>query len=222
MEIAGTACRTWGHFETLAIAPYAIQSILILIAPTLFAATIYMGLSRIVRSAHAEACSPLRVRFLTLTFVLGDVTSFMVQSTGGGLQAKSDPDAQTSGLWIAMGGQVIQIALLAGFIWLVILIQHRMLASVESNIAAAARQSSYKVYVLVATSALILVRSIIRIAEFAMGKDGYLLTNEWPLLILDLSFMALLMLVMGVVYMPNPETSNEDVETKAEAAAVRH
>jgi hypothetical protein len=41
-----------------------------------------------------------------------------------------------------------------------------------------------------------MVRSIFRVAEYAMGGEGYLLQNEWPLYIFD----SLLMFAVMVVY----------------------
>ncbi|RBQ94622.1 hypothetical protein VDGD_20309 [Verticillium dahliae] len=44
---------------------------------------------------------------------------------------------------------------------------------------------------LYATSALILVRCTFRIIDYIMGPEGYLLSNEWPLFVFDLTLMAL-------------------------------
>jgi hypothetical protein len=58
------------------------QSLLILLAPALFAASIYMVLARIINLVDGEALSVIKVKFVTKVFVLGDVLSFLVQSTG--------------------------------------------------------------------------------------------------------------------------------------------
>jgi hypothetical protein len=58
------------------------QSLLLLLAPALFAASIYMVLGRIIRLTDGEAYSLIRVSRLTKIFVAGDVLSFLVQSTG--------------------------------------------------------------------------------------------------------------------------------------------
>ncbi|KAH9208746.1 putative RTA1 domain protein [Leptodontidium sp. 2 PMI_412] len=64
------------------IGPYVIQAILILVAPALFAATIYMQLGRIIVVIDGESLSLIRKKWLTKTFVFGDVSSFLLQ--GGG------------------------------------------------------------------------------------------------------------------------------------------
>ncbi|KAL1845228.1 hypothetical protein VTK73DRAFT_833 [Phialemonium thermophilum] len=62
------------------LGPYIIQSLLILLAPALFAASIYMLLGRTVLLLDAPQHSLIRPRFMTKVFVAGDVLSFLVQS----------------------------------------------------------------------------------------------------------------------------------------------
>jgi hypothetical protein len=58
------------------------QSALILIAPAFFAASIYMELGRLIQMLRAENNSLVPVRWLTRTFVAGDVLSFLMQASG--------------------------------------------------------------------------------------------------------------------------------------------
>jgi hypothetical protein len=62
--------------------PYIMQSVLILIAPALFAASIYMILGRIILLTDGEHHSLIPRKWLTKLFVFGDVASFMLQSSG--------------------------------------------------------------------------------------------------------------------------------------------
>lgn len=62
--------------------PYIIQSTLLLIAPALFAASIYMELGRVILLVHGERFSLIRVNWLTKIFVAGDVLSFLMQASG--------------------------------------------------------------------------------------------------------------------------------------------
>lgn len=62
--------------------PYIIQSILLLLGPALFAASIYMILARLIRLIKAEKYSMIRTTRLTKVFVLGDVLSFLTQGAG--------------------------------------------------------------------------------------------------------------------------------------------
>lgn len=61
---------------------YIIQTILILLAPALYAASIYMVLGRIIMLVNGEHLSLIRRKWLTKIFVTGDVISFLVQVVG--------------------------------------------------------------------------------------------------------------------------------------------
>ena len=61
---------------------YVVQSILLLLGPALFAASIYMILGRLIVTLGAEAYGIIRPSWLTKVFVTGDVLSFLMQSSG--------------------------------------------------------------------------------------------------------------------------------------------
>lgn len=62
--------------------PYIVQNLFLLLAPALFAASIYMILGRIVRVTDGARCSLIKPRWMTRVFVAGDVFSFLMQSAG--------------------------------------------------------------------------------------------------------------------------------------------
>lgn len=62
--------------------PYIMQSVLILIAPALMAASIYMILGRIILLTEGEKYALIKRRWLTKLFVSGDVLSLLMQSSG--------------------------------------------------------------------------------------------------------------------------------------------
>jgi hypothetical protein len=64
------------------VKPYILQTLLLLVAPTLFAATVYMELGRIVILTNGEAYCLIRRTWLTKTFLLGDIISFIMQGAG--------------------------------------------------------------------------------------------------------------------------------------------
>jgi hypothetical protein len=64
------------------LGPYILQSVLLLVAPALFAASIYMELGRIVLMVDGERSLFIRRTWLTKLFVTGDVLSFLMQSSG--------------------------------------------------------------------------------------------------------------------------------------------
>jgi hypothetical protein len=58
------------------------QSLLILLAPALFAASIYIILGRIILLVDGERYSLMRQKWLTKAFVAGDLFSFLLQMSG--------------------------------------------------------------------------------------------------------------------------------------------
>jgi hypothetical protein len=58
------------------------QNVLLLVAPALYAASIYMYLGRVIVLVRGEKFSLLHVSWMTKIFVAGDVLSFMMQSSG--------------------------------------------------------------------------------------------------------------------------------------------
>lgn len=83
-EAIGYAARAVNAHEApnYSTMPYALQSLFILLAPSLFAASIYMILGRIIRLVDGDSRSLIRATRLTKIFVLGDVLSFFIQSGG--------------------------------------------------------------------------------------------------------------------------------------------
>lgn len=72
--------------------PYIIQSILLLLGPALFAASIYMVLGRLIALLEAGHLSMIRPNWLTKVFVAGDVLSFLAQSGGEFIPSNHIPD----------------------------------------------------------------------------------------------------------------------------------
>jgi hypothetical protein len=64
------------------LGPYIMQTLLLLVAPALYAASIYMILGRIILLTDGEHHSLISKRWLTKIFVAGDVVSFMMQGAG--------------------------------------------------------------------------------------------------------------------------------------------
>jgi hypothetical protein len=168
-ETIGYAARAAAHNDTVAKTPYIIQSVLILIAPILFAASIYMILGRLIMRTDSATYSLVRANWVTKIFVTGDVFCFLIQSGGAGMlvQAK-DKDGVKMGENIILGGLVLQILI---FLFFVVIAGtwHRRL---ESRPTAASADIPWQKMVrfLYAASAFITIRNMCRVVEYAMGK----------------------------------------------------
>lgn len=84
VELVGYAarCKSSNESPDWTLGPYIIQSIFLLVAPALFAATIYMELGRIIEMIDGEGRVMISKKWMTKIFVTGDILSFFLQ--GGG------------------------------------------------------------------------------------------------------------------------------------------
>lgn len=64
------------------LGPYIVQTLFLLLAPALLAASVYMFLGRIILMLQAESHALLRRKWLRKIFVTGDVLSFLLQGDG--------------------------------------------------------------------------------------------------------------------------------------------
>ncbi|KAJ4326097.1 hypothetical protein N0V94_000259 [Neodidymelliopsis sp. IMI 364377] len=199
LEVIGYGGRIAANNATGSLMPYIIQSVFLLVPPSLFAASIYMTLGRVMRGLGpaAEQLSIIRIDWLTKTFVIGDAFAFLVQSSGAGYMAAGT--SSKTGEIIVIFGLLVQIAFFGLFVVSAVLFHKRYNARLGTRASFDWEKIMLMLYV---TSALILIRSVFRIIEYGAGSDGYLLANEWPLYIFD-SVLMLAVMVMFYVWYPN-------------------
>lgn len=195
------------------LGPYILQSFFTLVAPSLFAAAIYMTLGRIIRGlgASAETLSIIRVNWLTKTFVIGDVFAFLIQSTGAGMSAMGGKNASLAEN-VVVGGLVIQVLFFGLFV--VAAFMFHMRYSRYCTMAPGGRRIDAfdwagMLHMLYATSTLILIRCLFRIIEYVMGADAYPLQNEWTLYVFDALLMAVTMAIFYWWYPSNIQQHKE-------------
>jgi hypothetical protein len=169
-----------------------------LLAPALFAASIYMTLSRLITSLNATHLSPIPIKHLTKAFLLGDWLSFIIQGNSASLTFR--PKTQKIGEVLIVIGLFVQILSFTLF-FVTAIIWHKRInknptsKSLEQDEDGKNNwRTTMKMMYIV--SALILGRSIFRVIEYLMGYEGYLFVNEWTLYVFD----AVPMLVAGGVF----------------------
>ena len=175
------------------------QSILILVAPALFAATIYMALGRTIRALDAETHSVIPLKWLTKIFVTGDVLSFFIISGGGGIQAQAHGGSKGKlGQDIILGGLFLQIVLFGFFVATAVVFHLRLRKTPTRRSYDQGWDWDWQkmLLVLYAVSAVIMTRNIFRVVEYAMGGDAYLLSVEWPVYIFDAVLMTAVMVLL--------------------------
>ncbi|KAK9427122.1 RTA1 like protein-domain-containing protein [Lipomyces doorenjongii] len=105
-ETFGYYGRAWSHQSRTEIKSWALQEMLILCAPPLVAATVYMALGRIIRSFDAEHLSSMSIKRLTLVFVLNDLLCFCTQLGGAGVQVTGDANIMNIGKKVVLAGLI--------------------------------------------------------------------------------------------------------------------
>ncbi|KAM6525895.1 Lipid-translocating exporter-like protein rta1 [Fusarium falciforme] len=197
MMSAGYAFRVPSAESPNDLMLYIMQSLFIILPPSLYAATIYMIYGRItlfVRSPQASIIAPERV---TKIFVVGDVIAFFLQAGGGGMMASTD--MANMGQKIVLGGLFVQLLFFGVFLTVSVLFRVRMRSSSRADdglLATGTHRWQSLFNLLLFASAIIIARCIFRVIEFAQGHDGDLASNELymyafdsaPMLVVQASF----------------------------------
>jgi hypothetical protein len=191
VESVGYAGRIWSHHDTTGLPEFIIQALLILIAPALFAASIYMVLGRIIAQLDGERHSIIQLKWLTKIFVSGDCVSFFVQCMGGGIQAAGGLQLLHIGEMIIIAGLFIQIFFFGFFVLAAVTFHVRILRSPTALSSTSSNEIPWRtnIGILYLSSGIILVRSIFRIVEYLMGNQGFPLQHEYMLYIFDTLLM---------------------------------
>ncbi|KAI1379577.1 hypothetical protein F4677DRAFT_442551 [Hypoxylon crocopeplum] len=152
-ETIGYAARGYSAKQTpdWTLMPYIIQSLLILLGPTMFAASIYVVLGRLIRSLKGEAFS-------------------LIRGGGGGILATAKSDSsQSLGNNVILFGLGVQIVFFGCFMIVTAVFHVRIAARPTSKSQATVTPWRNFLWVLYFASLLIMVRSIFRMAEYGQG-----------------------------------------------------
>ncbi|KAH7368396.1 RTA1 protein [Plectosphaerella cucumerina] len=200
-QIVGYSARAKSGTESpyWTLGPYIMQALLLLVAPALYAATIYMQLGRIIRLVHGESRVRIPQKWMTKIFVIGDLLSFVLQGGGGGYQAAGSLEALQVGAKVIIVGLFVQLIFFGFFI--VIAIKFDISIS-KVPTAQAQTHTLWKrhMWALYIGSLLVMVRSVFRAVEYLQGFDGYLLSHEAYLYIFDAALMLLVMALFNYVH----------------------
>jgi hypothetical protein len=202
-EVVGYGFRAYAHFKMNSTTPYAVQSLLLLLGPILFAASIYMFLGRVIRASGLEHLSPVPVRYITKIFVAGDCATFGVQAVGGGvLSAAKKASLIPVGNDIILAGLVLQVVIFFGYVATTTIFHLRLR---QSPVKSAKLDTDHSLVILYGASLLITLRNVYRILEYALGQKGYLVKHEWALYAFDAAPMILVMIITMAWYWSDVE-----------------
>ncbi|KAH8802442.1 RTA1 like protein-domain-containing protein [Xylogone sp. PMI_703] len=210
LEIVGYISRSASTYNVNNLSMYIIQFICILIAPALFAASIYMVFGRLALVVRGQSLCLVKPSWVTKIFVGGDITSFFVQIIGAAMFSRASNTDQ--GKTILLIGLMAQIVFFGIFIIIAVVFHQRLGRAptpTAARLDAQVGKRGWKGVMLVIylTSLLIFIRSLFRFIESAGGSHGPLFTHEFYFYIFDSLLMFLV--VFGLIvfhpadYVPN-------------------
>ncbi|WPH02282.1 Hypothetical protein R9X50_00513800 [Acrodontium crateriforme] len=208
-EEIGFTARACASNSNDALLPYLLQAIFLLLPPVFFAATLYMVYSRVVRAVQGEAFSLISPRWTSRVFIIGDLVTLNIQSTGAGLL--SLPDLVLIGDYIVVAGLGLQVLMFAAFVYCCAVFNIRFRAHKDKTRRPKNGSWQSCLNILYATSLLILLRNIYRMAEFIMGNNGYLMQREWPTYVFDATLMLGVMIGFFIWYPHNLRAGSGDI-----------
>ncbi|GFF25675.1 hypothetical protein IFM61606_09516 [Aspergillus udagawae] len=180
MMALGYLCRAISAKSPSSLGPYICQSLLILLPPSLYAATIYMLYGRIVRCTRQPELSTISPTKVTKVFVTGDILAFILQCSGGGMMAISG--LSSIGEKVLVFGLFVQLIFFGFFLFISVKFALR-LRRIPSKVPGGAWKTL--LYILYTMAALIIFRCLYRIVEFVQGHSGYLVSHEIYMYLFD-------------------------------------
>ncbi|CAG8122744.1 unnamed protein product [Penicillium olsonii] len=182
------------------LGPYIVQTLCLLLAPALLAASIYMLLGRIILVLQAESHAIVKKKWLTKIFVAGDVMSFLLQGAGGGIQSSGSLDGMKNGERIIIVGLFVQIIFFGFFIVVTVLFDLKLRKYPIPRCFDNGIPWRRHLNMLYTTSVLILVRSLFRLVEYLQGNSGFLLRHEIFLYVFDALLIFIAMVAFNVTH----------------------
>ncbi|MCJ1404918.1 hypothetical protein MMC11_008144 [Xylographa trunciseda] len=193
------------------IGSYLLSSLLALLAPALFAATIYMSLGRLIRATSAAALSPIPPQRLTALFVAGDVLGLAVQGAGAGVMTAGSLADFHAGEKVVVAGLAVLVGSFALFVGVAAVFDVRMRRAARSSSSSSSSSNNNNsssggecgldwradLRALYLGSGLVFVRSVFRLVEYAQGNAGWLMEREWTFYVFDAVLMVAVMVLFN-------------------------
>jgi hypothetical protein len=195
---------------------YIAQSLLILLPPSLYAATIYIIYGRIVLFVNAPDASIIRPTRVTKIFVIGDILSFFIQSGGGGMMAQAK--SADLGQKVILARLFAQLIFFGFFLVTAIVFERRIMRSGMRYTIPRYGKHTWRalLLLLLAAAVVIIQRCVYRVVEFSQGQDGYLMTHEVFMLLGDTAPMFFVQAVFHFIHagdvFPKGGIGNKDSE----------
>ena len=117
LEVAGYVGRYLYRTDPFSQTNFLINVICLTIGPAFLTASIYLTLARIIM-AYGSGNARFKPQIYTITFMVGDFLSLVLQGAGGGIASTADSgsSAQTGGVNTMIAGLSLQVVSLLSFI----------------------------------------------------------------------------------------------------------
>ncbi|KAJ8060108.1 hypothetical protein OCU04_011718 [Sclerotinia nivalis] len=212
LEAIGYGCRLISHFEApnFSVIPFAIQYTCILVAPTIMAAAVYMYYEHIVKAVGGESLSPIRLSRFQKIFLFFDCFSALILIVGSILRLMTTMPVS----WIRLGNRLVMLGLVEQLVFLVIFVftvakfQYNISRNPFQRLSTSTIPKSsradipYKKHLvaLYIASALIAIRSVIRLIENLTGTTGFIQSKEMIFITFDGTFMLNMMFLFHSIH----------------------
>ncbi|KAL2783596.1 RTA1 like protein-domain-containing protein [Aspergillus keveii] len=203
-EVNGYGQRAGSTQAHQDIGLFSTSQTMIVLAPVFVCASLYILLSRIIRAVQPEGIDEKEIRvlngwikviWLPKIFVTLDILSMLTQGGGSGIAASGEWEGTLLdiGIGVLIGGLALQLATFTVFLIVVIKFHstsNRRGPKLEDGMV----KVIHGIYI---SGFFIMVRSIFRLVEFAWGTESYIMTNEWPIYVLEAVPMFIAFMVLG-------------------------
>ncbi|ORY78591.1 RTA1 like protein-domain-containing protein [Protomyces lactucae-debilis] len=186
LEAADYYGRSWSHENKTKVEPFIMQLLLLLVAPPVMAASIYMSLGRIMTAMDVKKQALVAPRRLTTIFVLNDVFCFLLQLGGAGVQVSTGANLREIGRKVIIAGLALQLVIFSFYILIIWTLFRRLKKSPTENSDTLHWRS--QLWAQLIASFCIMVRSIFRLAEF-VDLNGPAGKTEALIYVFDASLM---------------------------------
>ncbi|CAG7999411.1 unnamed protein product [Penicillium salamii] len=209
-EAVGLLARAYSSKHLEKETPFEIQTLLIFLAPILFAASVYMFLGRVIRKSGHPELSFIRIKWVTPIFVVGDIFCFFVQAIGVVILLRAESESKLNlAKGIILAGLALQLFFFAVFFLVAVVFHIRLNSRAGEKAVFSGVNLIIRLWNLYLCSFLITVRNIYRLVEYATGTDAYLSKVEWPTYVLDVGLMLVIMVISNFWYFPKSEDMYE-------------
>ncbi|KEF60382.1 uncharacterized protein A1O9_01942 [Exophiala aquamarina CBS 119918] len=201
ISTAGWSVRIASIKNKQSIPLYATSASYIVISPIFVCATLYLLLTRLIRSSLPEGPAQqvlfrIPPRWLGRIFITSDIFSFLTQCSGSGIASSGNWEGNLKevGTNVLLVGLALQLATFSTFLLVLGRVVVRVKRSYDSGFNPCVKKVILGVWI---AGFFVQVRSIYRVVEFGLGIDGYPFRNEWCLYVLEAAPMFIAIAVLG-------------------------